>query len=75
LEDKEDVLNAIVFQSNGMPSTAYKFSDFIASLEIAVLRFPVDKAFYLGDGTMSGMVYGYVYLNSIYVPLGLNYSL
>jgi hypothetical protein len=31
------------------------------SLEIAVLQLPVDKAFYLGDATISGMEYGYVY--------------
>jgi hypothetical protein len=61
LEDREDILNAIVFQSNGIPSTAYKFSDFMKSLEIAVLQLPVDKAFYLGDATISGMEYGYVF--------------
>ena len=75
LEDRENLLNAIVFQSNGVPSTAYKFSDFMQSLEIAFFRFPVDKAFYLGDATMSGMIYGYVYLNSKYVIVGLNYRL
>ena len=61
LEDREDILNAIVFQSDGIPSTAYKFSDFMKSLEIAVLQLPVDKAFFLGDATISGMEYGYVY--------------
>ena len=65
MEERENLFNAIVFQSNGVPSTAYKFSDFMRSLEIAFFRFPADKAFYLGDATMSGMIYGYVYLKLI----------
>jgi hypothetical protein len=46
--------------ANGSPSTAYTFSGFMKGLEIAVLELPVDKAFFLGNGLIPGMEYGYV---------------
>lgn len=66
LLEREDSLNEIVFQSNGSPSTAYTFPDFINSLNIAVFQLPADKAFFVGEGTdgrlpkLSGAEYGLV---------------
>lgn len=62
LEERENVFTSIVLlTSNGSPSTAYTFSGFMKALEIAVLQLPVDKAFFLGNGLIPGMEYGYVY--------------
>lgn len=66
LVEKEDVIKSIVLQSNGKPSTAYTFPDFINSMDIAVFQFPADKAFFVGEGLdgrlakLSGMEYGLV---------------
>jgi len=66
LVEKEDVIKSIVLQSNGKPSTAYTFPDFINSMDIAVYQFPADKAFFVGEGLdgrlpkLSGMEYGLV---------------
>jgi hypothetical protein len=61
LEERENVFTSIVLSTaNGSPSTAYTFSGFMKGLEIAVLELPVDKAFFLGNGLIPGMEYGYV---------------
>ena len=64
LLERENLLNSIVLQSNGKPSTAYTFQDFMTSLDIAVYQLPIDKAFFVGEGAMgrlpklSGAEYG-----------------
>ncbi|KAL9188612.1 hypothetical protein ACHAXT_006990 [Thalassiosira profunda] len=63
LVDREDELNSVVFQSNGSPSTAYTFPDFLSSLDIATFQVPADKAFFVGEG-MSGRL-----------PKGIEYGL
>ncbi|KAL7542299.1 hypothetical protein ACHAXR_011641 [Thalassiosira sp. AJA248-18] len=66
LLEREDMINSVALQSNGSPSTAYTFPNFMNSLEIAVLQLPVDKAFFVGEGTrgrlpkLSGVEYGLV---------------
>jgi len=66
LVEREDMIKSIVLQSNGKPSTAYTFPDFINSLDIAIFQFPADKAFFVGEGTnerhpkLSGVEYGLV---------------
>lgn len=68
LVGREDVLKSVVFQSNGSPSTAYTFPDFLSSLDVAVYQLPSDQSFFVGEGMsgrlqkLSGMEYGLVNL-------------
>jgi hypothetical protein len=66
LTEREDAINSIVLQSNGRPSAAYTFADFMAGLEVAVYQLPMNKAFFVGEGApgrlprLSGAEYGLV---------------
>jgi len=62
LVEREDFIKSAVLQSNGSPSTAYTFKDFLASLDLAVTQLPVDKAFFVGQGSpkLLGAEYGLV---------------
>ncbi|KAL7544978.1 hypothetical protein ACHAWF_008347, partial [Thalassiosira exigua] len=66
LTEREDSINSVVLQSNGRPSAAYTFADFMVGLEVAVYQLPRNKAFFVGEGApgrlprLSGAEYGLV---------------